>query len=198
MRDIVIGIDQSYQCCGISIIVDDKIKKIDSLDLSVYDNKTLKRLTLQNRLCEILNIVHNKGNVICVIERIRQFSQGFINMNYIKGIGALNAIIVDTCYRYDVPVYSVDTRAWKAAIIGSSKPKENKWNTPPKKWPMIEWLIERGYEESLLIPIQNPHRTKNVFEKYGGRWIYNNDASDSVGIGLFWFRGDKDKLEQEG
>lgn len=197
-KDIVIGIDQSYQCCGISIIINSKIKKIDSLDLSEYNNKTLKRLTLQNHLCEILDVVHNKGNVICVIERIRQFSQGFININYIKGIGALNATIVDTCYNYNVPVYSVDTRAWKAAVIGSSKPKENKWNTPPEKWPMIEWLIERGHEESLLIPIQNPHRTKNVFEKYDGRWIYNNDAADSVGIGLFWFLGDKSKLNQEG
>lgn len=198
MKDIVIGIDQSYQCCGISIIVDNKIKKIDSLDLSIYDNKTLKRFALQERLNKILMAIHNRGNVICIIERIRQFSQGFINMNYIKGIGALNSTIIDTCYKFDVPVYSVDTRAWKAAIIGSSKPKENEWNTPPEKWPMIEWLIERGYEESLLIPIQNPHRTKNVFEKYDGRWIYNNDAADSVGIGLFWFRGDKDKLEQEG
>lgn len=198
MKDIVIGIDQSYQCCGISIIVNNKIKKIDSLDLSIYGNKTLKRFALQERLSEILIAIRDKGNVVCIIERIRQFSQGFINMNYIKGIGALNSVIIDTCYKFDVPVYSVDTRAWKAAIIGSSKPKENKWNTPPEKWPMIEWLIERGHEESLLIPIQNPHRTKNVFEKYGERWMYNNDAADSVGIGLFWFRGDRDKLEQEG
>lgn len=197
-KQIVLGIDQSYQNCGISIIVDNSIKKIDSLDLSAYESKSLKRYVLRERLEQILFSINGRGNVFCVIERIRQFSQGFINMNYIKSIGALNSVIVDTCHKYDVPVYSVDTRAWKAAVIGTSKSKENKWNTPAEKWPMIEWLIERGYEESLLIPIQNPHRTKNVFEKYGGRWIYNNDAADSVGIGLFWFRGDRDKLEQEG
>lgn len=196
-KTIVIGLDQSYENTGISLIVDNSIKKIDSLDLSFYRNKTLKRYRLQERLEEVLIRVHNKGNVVCVIERIRQFSQGFINMNYIKSIGALNAVIIDTCYKYDVSVYSVDTRAWKAAIIGSSKPKANSWNTPPEKWPMIEWLIEQGYEKKLLIPIENQRKKNGVFEKYGKRWTYNNDAADSVGIGLFWFRGDRNKLELE-
>lgn len=198
IKQIVIGIDQSYQCCGISVIVDGKIKKIDSLDLSFTDNKTLKRLALQERLEQILFKLQNRGNIICIIERIRQFSKGFINMNYIKGIGALNSVIVDTCYKQNVPVYSVDTRAWKASVIGTSKPKENNWNTPPEKWPMIEWLIKKGYEKDLLIEVTNTRKTKFVFEKYGKRWTYNNDAADSVGIGLFWFIGDKDKLLKEG
>lgn len=196
-KTIVIGLDQSYENTGISLIVDNNIKKIDSLDLSVYKSKTQKRTMLQKRLEEILAFACKKGNVVCVIERIRQFSQGFININYIKSIGALNACIVDTCYRYEVPVYSVDTRAWKAAIVGSSKPKENIWNTPPEKWPMIEWLIEQGYEKQLLIPIENQRKKNGVFEKYEKRWMYNNDAADSVGIGLFWFRGDRNKLELE-
>lgn len=196
-KQIVIGIDQSYQNCGISIIVDNKIKKIDSLDLSSYKNKSLKRFMLQERLNELLFGVHDRGNVICIIERIRQFSQGFINMNYIKSIGALNATIVDCCYKYEVPVYSVDTRAWKATIIGSSKPKQNKWNTPPEKWPMIKWLIDQGYEHDLLIPVKNQRKKVGVFKKYNQKWIYNTDAADSVGIGLFWFRGDINKLECE-
>lgn len=198
MKDIIIGIDQSYQNCGISIIVDGKVKKISSLDLSFYDNKTLKRSVLRERLEQVLFKLHGRGNIVCIIERIRQFSQGFINMNYIKGIGALNSVIVDTCYKYDVPVYSVDTRAWKAAVIGSSKPKTNNNLAPPEKWPMIEWLINEGYEKDILIEVISKNRTKFVFEKYGKRWSYNNDAADSVGIGLFWFRGDRNKLLEEG
>lgn len=36
-------------------------------------------------------------------------------------------MIVDTASQYNIPVYSVDTRAWKSASIGTSKEKSNKY-----------------------------------------------------------------------
>ena len=51
-------------------------------------------------------MIGKSKNIICVIERIRLRSQGFLNINYIKSIGALNALIVDLMYEYNIKVYS--------------------------------------------------------------------------------------------
>ena len=40
-------------------------------------------------------------------------------------------------------------------------------------------------------------KTKGVFEKDGKKYMYNNDASDSSAISMFWFNGDRSKLEVE-
>jgi len=68
---------------------------------------------------------------LVVCERIRTFSMGknknggkplqFMNIGYIKATGALIATIVDVAYQFGVKVYSVDTRSWKAQVVGTTK-----------------------------------------------------------------------------
>lgn len=196
-KRVVVGIDQSYNNTGISIAADGKLIKVKSLQLDSYKTNSDKRRALSDKLDGLLRAVYPKAKeVICIIERIRLRSQGFLNIDYIKSIGALNSIIVDVCHSYCVPVYSVDTRCWKAQVIGTSKPMTNKYGVPDEKWPTVRWLLKQGLEDSILIKV-NGRKSKGTFIRDGQKYMYNNDAADSAGIAMFGFIGDKDKLQEE-
>lgn len=199
---VSIGIDQSYKRTGFSVVEDGKLVEVGSVDLSKLSCKADKRNAVKARLNWILDVLTDQKNVkpskiIVVIEQIRQFSQGFINMSYIKGIGALNATIADLAHSYGVRTYSIDTRCWKATVIGTSKPKENSFGVPPEKWPTLEWLISKGFKESVRLEVEG-RRTKGTFlSKDGRRYEYDNDAADSAAIAMFPWVGDKSKLKLE-
>ena len=194
---VVIGIDQSYNNTGISIAADGKLVKVRSIFLDSYKSNSDKRRALKNTIGGLLKVVCPKSKeVICIIERIRLRSQGFLNIDYIKSIGALNSIIVDTCHEYSISVYSVDTRCWKAQVIGTSKGMPNKYGVPEEKWPTVKWLIKQGWEDNILIPIEG-RKTKGTFVRNGQKYMYNNDAADSAGIAMFGFKGDQNKLQLE-
>lgn len=197
---IVIGIDQSYENTGISIVADGKLKKVTSINLSKLKNKSEKRdklrRTLNILIVNLLKKVAKNSNITCIIERIRLHSKGFLNMDYIKSIGALNSVIIDICNNYGIEVYSIDTRAWKAQIIGTSKPRSNNFGVPEEKWPTVEWVINKGFESSILIPIEGK-KTKGTFIKDGQKYMYNNDAADSAGIAMFGFYGNAANLNLE-
>lgn len=196
-KKVVVGIDQSYNNTGISIAADGKLVKVRSIHLDKYKSNSDKRRALANTLNGLLKAICQKAKeVVCIIERIRLRSQGFLNIDYIKSIGALNSIIVDACYEYCIPVYSVDTRCWKAQVIGTSKAMPNKFGVPEEKWPTVRWLIKQGWEDSILIPIEG-RKTKGTFTRNGQKYMYNNDAADSAGIAMFGFMGDQDKLQLE-
>ena len=196
---IIIGIDQSYKNTGISVIADGEIRKVTSKDLTYYKTNTERRRALQQKLDGLLRSVTPKADsVVCIIERIRLQSQGFLNINYIKSIGALNALIVDTMAKYNIPVYSVDTRCWKAQVVGTSKPMPNKYGVPDEKWPTVNWVCELGFEESILIDMTGSRKNKGTFtEEDGKKYMYDNDAADSCAIAMFGVVGDKDKLQLE-
>ena len=196
-KEICIGIDQSYKNCGISLSADGHLRKVSHIDLLDCKNNTEKREAL---VC-MLNVVARAAckqakKVVCVIERIRLQSKGFVNIDYIKSIGALNACIVDLMSRFNIPVYSVDTRCWKSQVIGTSKPKKNKYGVPPEKWPTVNWVCEKGFEESILREVKG-RREKGTFTNELGKWEYDNDAADGAAISMFWFVGDRGKLKEE-
>ncbi len=205
MHTIVIGIDQSYKDTGISIYLDGKLKQAIDCFTQNLDNNTIKRKVLRAKLINIFSKMHAKKyaydsikepcKLICVIERIRLQSQGFINIDYIKSIGALNAMIVDAANQYDISVYSVDTRAWKSAVIGTSKGKANRYGIDEKKWPTILWCISKGYESK--IKADAGKKKKGIIEKDGERFTYNDNIADAIGIGKFYFIGDHDMLKEE-
>lgn len=195
---VIIGIDQSYKNTGITIIADGKIKIVRSIQLSKLKSNSDKRRVLKQRLFSLLSQISSKcNNIVCIIERIRLRSQGFININYIKSIGALNAMIVDVMSEFDVKVYSVDTRCWKAQVIGTSKPLDNKYGVPPEKYPTVVWCIKQGFKSSILIDMSDTRTRKGTFTKNSKRYKFNDDAADSCAIAMFGVIGDKDKLELE-
>ena len=200
---LVIGIDQSYNNTGVSICKDGILTNIRSIPLSSFKCNSEKRRHLSNKLHTLFDKVQYKSQyenleVVIIIEKIRLRSQGFINIDYIKSIGALNALIVDIANEYNYPVYSVDTRAWKAAIVGTSKPQSNKYGINPEKWPTIKFVCSLGFKENIKIPVESNRKKKGVIEKDGERFTFNDDAADSACIALYGFLPSKfQKLEQE-
>lgn len=196
-KKIIVGIDQSYNNTGISLAADGKLVKVRSLQLSKFKTNSDKRRALANTLDGLLRSVCGKADsIVCIIERIRLCSQGFLNIDYIKSIGALNSIVVDKFHEYGIEVYSVDTRCWKSQVIGTSKPLANSYGVPDEKWPTVKWLLKQGWENSLLIQVEG-RKTKGTFTRQGKKYMYNNDAADSAGIAMFGFVGDKQKLQLE-
>lgn len=180
-KKIVIGIDQSYNNTGISIAADGKLKKVTSIPLSGCQNNTEKRLLIRNKLTYLLNKMQSKANSVTIIcERIRTFSGGFLSTDYIKATGALIATITDIAYSYQIPVYSVDTRSWKSAVVGTSK-----GDGSGNKGPTIKYVCKLGFKESLLVPIKKAK--KGSFVVNGKNYVWNDDAADSACIALYGF-----------
>lgn len=196
-KKIIIGIDQSYKNTGVSICADGNLKKITSIHLEKCNNNSERRSILSTKLLKLFEQTTKRAEeVICIIERIRLRSQGFININYIKSIGALDSVIIDVCHNFDIPVYSVDTRCWKATVVGTSKKMSNKYGVPEEKWPTVKWVISQGFKNSIIEEITGK-KTKGTFVKNNKRYRFNDDAADSAAIAVFGFIGDKLKLKEE-
>lgn len=200
MKKIVIGIDQSYKNTGISIAVDGKLKNVSSIWLDKLKSNSERRRELRLRLSKVFKKMALKSalascELVIIIERIRLQSQGFLNMDYIKSIGALNSIIVDTANEYDIPVYSVDTRSWKAQVVGTSKPMKNKYGVPEEKWPTMKHVWSLGWKDKLMYKVSNQCK-KNVYVVDGIKYRWNDDAADSACIALYGFSKNQ-KLEEE-
>lgn len=196
-KQLSIGIDQSYKNCGVSVSADGQLLKVTHIKLEQCKSNTDKRRLLKAYLDNMLKAITTKADsIICIIERIRLHSQGFLSIDYIKSMGALNAVIIDIMDEYDIPVYSVDTRCWKSQVIGTSKPKDNNLGVPKEKYPTVEWCIKQGFENSVLKTVQC-RKKKGTFIRNGIRYMYDNDACDSSAISMFYFVGDKEKLKQE-
>ena len=204
MGKIVIGIDESYKRSGITIMESNKIIKTISIDYMGCNNNTQKRQLLRTKLCKIISHYTDRLEDITVItERIRLRSQGFLSEAYMKSTGALVATIIDVFEPFNIPVYSVDTRAWKAAIIGTSKPKENKYGVDPHKWPTILYLKQKGLLKHIAYPYKGKS-TKGVIKVNMGltegivNCRINDDVADSICIAMYGFLPkSKQKLKEE-
>lgn len=195
---IVIGIDQSYQDTGVSICADTKLVALRHVPFTSSMNNSLKRKELATRLAALLERTLPKTKDLeIIIERIRLQSDGFINIDYIKSIGALNAVIVDVANSYDIKVFSVDTRAWKSQIIGTSKPLKNKYGFDEKKWPTIQFIIKQGFEKQIKQLVSPKKRKAVIVSDDGERYTYNDNIADSGCIALYGFYGNRDKLQLE-
>ncbi len=189
-KKIVIGVDQSYKNTGISIAADGELKKVTSIRMEKLKNNSKKREKLRATLEKVIKANKGKSDeLILIFERIRLQSKGFININYIKSMGALDSIMIDVCDNHEIPVYSVDTRSWKSRVVGTSKPMKNDYGVPDEKYPTIVFVKDKGFEESILIEITG-RKLKGTFERDGKRWQYNDDAADSAGISLYGFLDD--------
>lgn len=138
----VLGIDQSYTKTGTAIIKDGRLLYSKSWDFRKFKSKTEKRREMKR----ITNGLIKKYKCdIIIVERIRTFTKGqsgaFFSKNYITATAALIAAIVDTAYYLGIPVYSVDTRSWKAQIVGKSGHKSSE----STKQPTLDYVKQEGY-----------------------------------------------------
>ena len=104
-KQLSIGIDQNYKNCGVSISADGKLLKVTHVKLEQCRTNTDRRRLLKAYLDNMLKAITPKAdNIICVIERITLHSQGFLNIDYIKSMGELNAVIIAIIDEYGIPV----------------------------------------------------------------------------------------------
>lgn len=200
-HSIVIGVDQSYQRTGVSIAADGDLKSVRSIDYHGHKSKTEKRAKTRaviEAYCRMVCERFTADELVLVLERTRQFSDGFLSVPYIKSMGALNASIVDTASSFGFECFSVDTRAWKSGVIGTSKPMDNEWGINPKKWPTIEWMRSNypGFLKQNMHPASKAKK-KGVIELKSGRYTVDDDACDSACIALSWSCLDPSKFLAE-
>ena len=195
----VIGIDQSYNNTGISVAIDKSLCRVMSVELCKYANNSERRQRLSEALRKAIEKTiecYNPDELVIIIERIRLQSKGFLNIDYIKSIGALNAIIVDIAHEYpNIIVYSVDTRSWKSQVVGTSKPLENIYGIAAEKWPTIKYVRKLGFEDSILKPAGK--KKKGIIKKNGIAYKVDDDAADSACIALYGFLPAKSQKLQE-
>lgn len=203
----VIGIDESYSRCGIALMCDKVPIELISLDFKNCINNIDKRAEIKKELTRICREYRlDKRNCDCIVERIRLFSQGRISENYIIATSGLVATIMDVVSEYDIKTYSVNTKTWKSAIVGSSKPLNNPYGINPEKYRTICYLRDKG----LLFWIAEEYKgkgEKGVIQanrrlasgkKEKVRIKINDDLADSYCIAMYGFLPkNKQKLKEE-
>lgn len=202
---IIIGIDQSYERTGISIAADNKLLVVKSINFTGLKTKAEKRIELSRVIGEIIaKNKHKAKELIIICERIRTISQGAgakqgfgLKPDYLKSIGALIGSIVDMAFLLGVQVYSVDTRSWKAQILGSSKTDLKKYDgfEKPEKAAAILFVKELGFD----VAVRNEQGLFKLHErgKNAGKQFYDDDAADSACIALYGFcKNQSLKLEE--
>lgn len=210
---VCIGVDQSYRRTGVSVSVDGALKLAKSIGLSSFKSKAEKRLAVSRRLSSLLSRIlarHSSGEVVCVLERVRTFSQKFLSVPYIKSMGALNATIADLMWQNGIACYSVDTRAWKSGVVGYSSPASAKhpealafskhFNMDPRKAPTALFIC-RSYpaifKRDAVCQVTSRRQRGTFISKSGCRCEIDDDLCDSACISLSWTKLDQSKFMVE-
>lgn len=179
----VIGFDQSYTRTGISIAVNGRLKKVTSENYKGLTNNSQKRIKIAITTEKVIQSCLKKfeqSEVVIIVERIRTYTGGFdLRPDFLKSQGALIATIVDVAYKYGIKVYSVDTRCWKSAILGSSKPifEPIEGVKDPQKFGSVRKVISLGFLESIQVRRGGSNAVISL----------NDDAADSACIALYGF-----------
>lgn len=193
MAKIVIGIDESYTRTGITVLEDKKLIKMYSVNFDGCKNNYDKRKELRSVLESILNKLLRKYKPIeikCIIERIRTFSGGHMSSQYLITTGGLIVTILDVFLEHGIKVYSVDTKSWKNAVVGTSKPKENKYGINPNKYPTIQYLKTKGLLKKIVIPYKGRGTKGIVNVRINGVKTpckINDDIADAYCIACYGF-----------
>ena len=186
-RKLVIGIDQSYSDTGVAIMVDGELVEAFSIDFTECNSKSAKRRAVASTVESVIEDWYDKyTKTNIVVERIRlHSSNNKFDERFIQSSGALIATVVDVASAYDIKVYSVDTRAWKSKVVGTSSPQNNEYGINPKKYPTIKKIIELGYE-NLISYEPTARQTKGVVTKDDGTRVkYNDNIADAICIALY-------------
>lgn len=192
-----VGIDQSYKRTGISVSCDGTLKLVRSYDLHKMSKLDARMKIAKQADAAVKSALSKSEHVVVLLERIRLFSQQFISMPYILSMGMMNGAVYDNlAYNFQehiesgkLEIMTVETRAWKKAVVGTTKGASNDYGVPENKWPSIMWLSDNypEFEDSFLLKSKSKKKTKSNFEIDGSFYEYNDDAVDSACISLFPF-----------
>lgn len=175
---VVIGIDQSYKCTGVAVyIYNGETKKGRFWRAFAITpkkrTKTRKRAVIAGYIDDLLSdFRYRYDDVRICFERPRLFSKGHISASFLLSIGALNGAIIDTAESWDVSCYSVDTRAWRRAAVGTCERKENHKGIPPEKYFTVKHFCKIGYKRRII------QRAAD------GSKFFEHDIADAMGIAV--------------
>ena len=183
MKEMVIGLDQSYTDTGLCIAVDGVPKYAESILFGAAKSKPEKRRAVVGRLSRIVERYSGKYHITIVIEAVRLFSgsQPHISTAYIYSTCALVGSVIDFAFEKGIDVFWVETRSWKKAILGSSKPSGRRLNgvKDPKKVDSVLYAIAIGFGGRVAYKVE---RGKNKGQKR-----YNDNIADAICIALSGF-----------
>jgi Holliday junction resolvasome RuvABC endonuclease subunit len=110
----VIAFDQSYTQIGYAVAKDEIIIDYGSFKLGVYPNRSIKRSFIWG-LAKALDLCYNSDLIIC--EQIRLKNSFGINIKTIIALAEISARIADAVF--PKRIYTVDSKSWKAKVIGN-------------------------------------------------------------------------------
>lgn len=115
----VVGIDQSYSNLGLSVVKNGSLASVTSFKLSKFGATYAGRVAARELFREALRALTNKHKPdIIVMERIRLVNKWGINKHDIITMSQLITTVLDESY--PIPVVSVDTRSFKAKVLGNA------------------------------------------------------------------------------
>lgn len=190
----IIAFDQSYARTGIAVCNKGKVVKAFSYDFKgIVHNNSAKRLYLQERMQKIINTCLKKykpEQIVVLVERVRTYTSSTeIRIEVIKSHSMLVAAIVDQATKNGIKTFSVDTRAWKARVLGSSKPIIEPVHgvTNPQKFASVNKAIKLGFFEDMKI----------VSARKRNDYSLNDDMADAICMSLYPFTGHPYTLKLE-
>ena len=179
-KDVWIGIDQSYTDTGIAVVCNGEVVYVGDEKFEGCTSRHEKRLQLVSRLEGIILKLKGKYAIYVNIEAVRLFSgtQPHISTQYIFATCALVGAIVDLCKRHFVPVYWVETRSWKKAVLGRSKPTGRTMAgvKDSNKVDAIIYCVALGLKDKISYIVKHG--------KNKGKVRYNDNRADAVCIAL--------------
>lgn len=201
-----LGVDESYTNSGIALSVGNPFYNgYETIDCINLNGKTCKdhndyRVEMLSTVCQMIakyeEIFNESVYKCCIVERVRQFSRGFVNIDYIKSMGALIAYIIEASNQYKMNVYSVDTRCWKNTVVGNCQPMMNSYHVVPEKYPTVEYVIKHDMKHFIFDEVETKagekelrkKNPKNIFKSASGKYIHvDDDKADSICISRFLF-----------
>lgn len=203
---VVIGIDESYTRTGVTVLLNGNMFRTMSINFEKSKSNSEKRLYLKGFLNDLVHSIVKDckvktKDITVIVERIRTFSGGHLSTQYLITTGALVATIVDAFYKYKIPVYSVDTKAWKNAIVGTTKPKKNKYGINPNKYPTVLYVRDKGLLEYIVEEYTGRGKKGVIMVNKGNERVrckINDDIADSYCIAMYGFLPEhKQKLKEE-
>ena len=142
---------------------------------------------VEKLILKALKLVNDPEDVQIYVERIRTITQGQnkergfgLRPDYIKITGALIAVIVDIADKHNVTVFSVDTRAWRAQVLGKGNKTKQIHKTNPKE-DSIKFVMKMGIDLK-----EYDRKGEQKFHK-DGTPFYDDDLADAVCISLYGF-----------
>lgn len=183
MREMVIGLDQSYTDTGLCIAVDGIPKYAESISFEGATEKVDKRKAILKRIRAIVERYKSKYHITIVLEAVRLFSgsQPHISTAYIFSTCALVGSIVDLANELSIEAYWVETRSWKKYVLGSSKPSMRKLKgvKDQKKVDSVLYALSIGFKDKVSYRVE---RGKNK-----GQLRYNDNVADAICIAIAGF-----------